>query len=357
MAPDAESEAAPAEAGQESPCPRCGGKLVNPTSLGWCPKCGYCRSLAEDGPKVPLSTESPARQTSPLGVVEFSELLAKLPRWLWITLAGAVGILVVSWAADLVLPVESLPRALWSTLQVVLGLLALLAAQVWALIVLAPHDDLLGPKDIVLSARLWGLICRKLPDMRRQLWVGAWGVAAVLCAVGVVGGFSYWYQFYHPKKLADRSLLSAIRDAADGKEKISTLTESIEDFASKQDLTKKKKDEEKDKPKVDKRPTVHCAVIGYIVGEDKTLSGLVLAALSGERLSYVGVVKRGFTPEASKELLQRLAPLVRPTPYFPNLSLSAIWVKPDVLCEIHQSGYDDQGHLKDPNFGGVLDSN
>src|SRR5258708_5777213 len=71
MAPDAESEAAPAEAGQESPCPRCGGKLVNPTSLGWCPTCGYCRSLAEDGAKIPLSTEPAARQTSPLGIVEF----------------------------------------------------------------------------------------------------------------------------------------------------------------------------------------------------------------------------------------------------------------------------------------------
>src|SRR5260370_36875121 len=26
-------------------CPRCGGKLMNPDSLGWCAKCGYCRSL------------------------------------------------------------------------------------------------------------------------------------------------------------------------------------------------------------------------------------------------------------------------------------------------------------------------
>src|SRR5262249_36150457 len=26
-------------------CPKCGTKLINPENLGWCRKCGYCRSI------------------------------------------------------------------------------------------------------------------------------------------------------------------------------------------------------------------------------------------------------------------------------------------------------------------------
>jgi hypothetical protein len=346
-------ETAPSESTQGLLCPRCGSKLVSPDGLGWCPKCGYCRSLAEDGAKIGLATATVAQKTSPLGVLEFYELLAKLPPWLCVLLGGAAGLAVLSLIAHLLLPVDSLARALWSTLELVLGLLALFAAQVWSLIVLAPRDDGLSARDLVLSVRLWGLTFRKLPEMRRQVWVGGWGVAAALCSVLIVGGFSYWYQFYKPKKLADKSLLAAIRDAAQGKEKISSLVESVQDFADKQDLTKQKED--KNKPKPDKRPTVQCAVIGYVVEKDKTLSGLVLATLEGDKLRYAGVVQRGFSPEESKELLQRLAPLVRTTPFLPNVRISAIWVNPEIFCEVHQSGYDEAGHLKDPSFYALLD--
>jgi bifunctional non-homologous end joining protein LigD len=99
---------------------------------------------------------------------------------------------------------------------------------------------------------------------------------------------------------------------------------------------------------------VQCVVIGYLIDPDKTLAGLVLAALDGEELRYAGIVRRGFTPETSKELLKRLSPLVRPTPLIPELQLSAIWVKPQVFCEVHQSGYDDQAHLLNPKFAGLL---
>jgi hypothetical protein len=278
-----------------------------------------------------------------------------MPGWLRILLGGVAGVAILSLGVDLLLPDECLARALWSTLQLVVGLLTMLAAQVWALIVIAPHDGHIGPKDVLFSVRLWGLTCRKLPEMRRQVWMGAWGVAAALSAVLIIGGFSYWYQFYKPKKFADKNLLSAIRDAAQGKEKDNTLTESVEDFAGKQDLTAKKKEDEKEKPKPDTRSTAQCVVIGYMLEKDKSLSGLVVATLQGDRLGYAGVVKRGFTPEDSKELLQRLIPLERPTPYFPNLKLAAIWVKPEVVCEVHQSGFDEDGHLKDPNFAALLD--
>src|SRR5437867_13024575 len=58
-------------------CPRCNGKLTNPESLGWCPSCGYCRSLEEDSKKAALAVAPTLRQPSALGFVELTEALGK----------------------------------------------------------------------------------------------------------------------------------------------------------------------------------------------------------------------------------------------------------------------------------------
>src|SRR5947209_929072 len=66
------------------PCPRCGGKLTNPEGLGWCPSCGYCRSLDEGVSKAAVAVSQGPQKPSPLGIVEFFEMLGKLPFWLWV---------------------------------------------------------------------------------------------------------------------------------------------------------------------------------------------------------------------------------------------------------------------------------
>jgi hypothetical protein len=337
------------------PCPRCNSRLVNPDTLGWCPKCGYCRSLEEGASKVPPSAEPAPHNPSPMGIVEFCQLLAKVPTWSKVLLAGSAALALFSLAANLFLPSESFPRALVSTLQLGLGLLCLLAAHVWALILIAPGDDQLSIKDVILCNRLWALTLRRLPEMRKQVWLGGWGISAAVWSILLIGGFSFWTQYYKPKRVADKNLVQAINEAGKDKGKDKSLEDAVKEFADSQDLTKKK-NEEKDKnlPKVDKRATVHCVVIGYQMEDEKTLSGLVVATLNNDKLNYAGIVRRGFTPAASTELLERLGPLGRSTPFIPGLEVSAIWVKPEVLCEVHQSGYDEIGHLKDPNYKGLL---
>jgi hypothetical protein len=339
------------EAAVEIPCPRCASKLVDPEKLGWCPKCGYCHSLAEGEDQLP-QPKPQDQSSSPLGVVEFYELWKKTPAWLKILLGGTLALTGLSVAANLSMPANSLQRALWSTGELVLGLIGLLAAHVWALVLLAPYDEQLTGKDIVIFSRLWSLTLRRLPDMRKQVWLGGWSISAMVCALLVVGGFSYWYQFYNPKRIVDPNLVQAVSAAANAKDK--SLEEAVNDLAASRDLPEKK-DEQKDGLKVDKRPTVQCAVIGYMLEDDGQLSSLVLATLDVSKIKYAGVVRRGFTPEASTELLARLAPLEQPTPLIPGLKLTAIWVAPEVFCEVHQSGYDESGQLKDANFGNLLD--
>jgi hypothetical protein len=280
-------------------------------------------------------------------------IVAKLPKWIWVLLGGIGVIAATSLTAHLLLARECFPRALWSTIELGLGLIVLIVAQAWALTVIAPDDDKLGPKDVFFSTRLWLLTFRRLPETRRQVWMGGWATAAIACAVFLVGGFSYWYQYYKPKKIVQKNLISAAAGLAKGKEKAASLTEAVEALADSQDLTKKDPKADAEKSKEDRRPTVQCAVIGYLV-EGDDFAGLALATLDSDRMKYAGVVTRGFSPEVGKELWDRLKKLEQPNPVFPNLRLSAIWVRPEVFVEVHQSGWDKEGLLLNPNFSSLL---
>jgi ATP dependent DNA ligase C terminal region len=343
----------PAPTTPEEPCPRCASKLVDPESLGWCPKCGYCRSLEAEAAKKVLQESPAAKPLSRFGYAEFFDMVAKLPRWCWVLLGGIVIIAIASVGLNLALPTGlSFARALCSTAALVIGLLAILAAQVWALIIIAPDDDHLGFKDAIISARLWGLTIRRLPTTERQVWIGCWGAASALCAVLIVGGLPYWYQFYKPKKIAGTTLLQAVSEMSkDTKEGAENLEKAVSDFADKQDLTKKKT-ENPNEP--DTRSTVQCVVIGYTLDSKKQIDSLLLATLVDEKLQYVGSVYRGFSPEDSKELLRLLGPLESPTPLIRGVAKTAVWVKPKIFCDIHQSGFSKDGQLVKPTFAALL---
>ena len=93
------------------------------------------------------------------------------------------------------------------------GLCGLFVAQVWAFLLIAPESEHVSAKDLILSARLWSMTCRRLPQTQRQVWLGGWSMATILSAIFLIGGFSYWYQYYHPKKIADKGLIQAIANA------------------------------------------------------------------------------------------------------------------------------------------------
>jgi hypothetical protein len=86
-------------------------------------------------------------------------------------------------------------RAAWCTGQIGLGLVLILVAQIWALIVIAPDDEKLGNRDAIMPGRLWVLTTRRLPRTCRQVWLGAWGLAAILAALFVVGGLAHWMTY------------------------------------------------------------------------------------------------------------------------------------------------------------------
>ncbi|HYV40138.1 MAG TPA: hypothetical protein VE988_30920 [Gemmataceae bacterium] len=189
--PDSESEA--------GLCPKCQAKLIDPAGLGWCKACGFCKSLEEDKARIPLETKPVVRPPSPLGIVEFGQVIAKFPSWVWVMLGGIATIVAVNIPQGMMLPPDTFARALTATMELLIGLVMVFAAQVWALCLLGPEDGRLNFKDAVIPGKLWGMTLRKLPETRGQVWLAAWGLAAMLSAIFIIGDFAHWLN-YLPKK-------------------------------------------------------------------------------------------------------------------------------------------------------------
>jgi hypothetical protein len=182
-------------------CPNCEAKLIDPAGLGWCRKCGYCKSLEEDIARVPLhDTRTEHRPPSFLGLVEFFQLLKRLPSWAWVLIGGALTLVCMNIPPSQSLPMEGIKRAAWSSTEIILGLVMIFSAQLWALFILGPHDDKLGFKDAILPGRLWVAAVQKLPATHGQVWLASWGITMILSGILLVGGLSHWLS-YLPKSL------------------------------------------------------------------------------------------------------------------------------------------------------------
>ena len=77
-------------------------------------------------------------------------------------------------------PEDSLIRALWCTIQFGVGVAGIFAAQIWAFVLIAPNSEHISAKDLILSARLWGMTFRRLPETHLKYLVGV-----VLSSFGV----------------------------------------------------------------------------------------------------------------------------------------------------------------------------
>ena len=168
----------------------------------------------------------------------------------------------------------------------------------------------------------------------------------------MVGGLGYWWDLYKPKKLAKSELLSAVNALADGNPNERSLTESVEDFAKKQDL-KAKLLEQKKKAIAAPRQTTQCVVIGYTLNDENQIESVVVAALLNDRIRYAGQIRKGFGPKEGAELLAALKPLVQPKSYITGLAVNAIWVKPSVMCEVSHEDFDENQHFIAPLFKGA----
>ena len=95
-----------------------------------------------------------------------------------------------------------------------------------------------------------------------------------------------------------------------------------------------------------------CVIIGYTPAAAGFRSLLVAAADRGG-LRYVGQVRSGFTGPLRAELGRRLARRRRPRPVV-ACPRQAVWVEPELYCQVQLLGWTAHGHLRGASFRGVL---
>ncbi|MBI3823129.1 MAG: hypothetical protein HY289_10685 [Planctomycetes bacterium] len=183
-------------------CPRCQKPLVDPTGLGWCKSCGYCRSLAESETKASPTVDAKAAPGNQLTAT--SSAIAQAPTWIWVMFAGMIAVAALTAAIGYLLKLAPFERALLTTLQIAAGLGVMFVGQFIGLMKIAPDESTLSFKDAVFPFRLYGLIFKRLPETSLTVYLGAWGIAAAVSAAIFIGGLGHWFNYLpgHPNNPA-----------------------------------------------------------------------------------------------------------------------------------------------------------
>jgi len=172
-------------------CPRCRLQLIDPTGLGWCRGCGFCRSL-EDERTNELLQKTQARGPQ----VSMGMVAGHIPMWSWVLVGGIVVAVAASLVIGYLLPAGSnFIRALWTTVQVAVALLVIFICQLLALVQIAAEDEKLGFKDALMPTRLWSLVCKRLPATAASLWGATWALALIIGALLFIGGLGHWNEY------------------------------------------------------------------------------------------------------------------------------------------------------------------
>jgi bifunctional non-homologous end joining protein LigD len=88
-------------------------------------------------------------------------------------------------------------------------------------------------------------------------------------------------------------------------------------------------------------------------GGRKYFGALVLGVYEGDELMYIGHVGSGFTSNHLKDILEKLERLIQkecPLTVKPETNAPAIWVKPELVCEVALSGWTEDGVMRHPVF-------
>jgi bifunctional non-homologous end joining protein LigD len=97
-------------------------------------------------------------------------------------------------------------------------------------------------------------------------------------------------------------------------------------------------------------------ICGYTTGERDYFSSLVLGLYDNGKLTYVGNVGTGFDQSLLDLIYHRIEPLTTASSPFaetPQMLRTAIWVRPEIVCEVKFAGWTEDQRLRAPVFLGL----
>lgn len=334
---------------QKQGCPRCG-SLEPWGAASWCPSCGFYPAfdkLPEDAAANPHVQEK---------AEEKKTLWQRMPRWVYVLMAGEIVIFAMSLLVALVTDQVCFERSVYSVVQLGIGAILFLTMQVWAF-AKAVMSENFSPVDIIAHPLdIWEPSLRKLPQGAWKVWLAAWGLTAVICSVVIVGGIRFGALFddWGFRQRAKQNLMQKIADAArDSAGKgAENLNDAIEDFVGEASKNVPNPDDLKKKAAEEPKQSVDCVIVGYVPSTEANgpvFKALVLAAVRDNKLRYVGTVSEGISDKLRQDLNARMPKLHRDRPFVKS-TLTAKWIQPVMACRVKFVDWSDTDQIRKPIF-------
>jgi ATP-dependent DNA ligase len=100
--------------------------------------------------------------------------------------------------------------------------------------------------------------------------------------------------------------------------------------------------------------SIPCVIIGYAPSRQGIHSLLVAATVQGV-LQYVAELTSGFSQDQRWHLARLLQTRLRPEPVVPCARKRAIWIEPDVFCQVRFLEWTPHSRLRGAHFRSLLD--
>jgi bifunctional non-homologous end joining protein LigD len=109
--------------------------------------------------------------------------------------------------------------------------------------------------------------------------------------------------------------------------------------------------------KVKFKESQEALICGYTTSQGSLFGSLILGVFKNEELIYIGNCGSGFDNETQKGLLELFEPLEKKkSPFDKKINLrgrKAVWLKPELVCEVQFSQWTKKGLLRHPVFKGL----
>ncbi|MFC4873616.1 DNA ligase D [Negadavirga shengliensis] len=109
--------------------------------------------------------------------------------------------------------------------------------------------------------------------------------------------------------------------------------------------------------KIKSKESQEALICGYTTSQGNLFGSLILGLYENEKLIYIGNCGSGFNRESQRQLLNQFKPLIIKSPPFEDkINLKgrkAIWLNPELVCEVQFSQWTKMGLLRHPVFKGL----
>ncbi|QDT32084.1 hypothetical protein [Thalassoglobus polymorphus] len=148
----------------------------------WCPKCGYYPKFGKKVVKRDAEEENEEEAD-----LDTKTMLQMVPRWAYFLIGGLVALLVESVAVRVAFPAIQ-DRSPIAIFQIFIGVNVLGLAHMRAYMIASELNEDINFISIFWSPTvIWKTIFERMPEVRKTVMAGSWGLAAILYAILFVG--------------------------------------------------------------------------------------------------------------------------------------------------------------------------